>query len=76
MAQILVRDLDSVLVERLKQRAKRCGRSLQAEVRMILEESAKLDANTARDLLEEFSSRFKGSRFSESAHLIREDRDL
>ncbi len=36
MAQILVRDLDEALVERLKARAARHRRSLEAEVRQIL----------------------------------------
>ena len=36
MPQILVRDLDDVLVERLKRQAKRHHRSLQGEVKAIL----------------------------------------
>ena len=36
MAQILVRNLDEKIVNRLKARARRNGRSLQAEVRAIL----------------------------------------
>jgi len=40
MAQILVRNLDEVVVDRLKQRAREEGRSLQSEVRTILSEAA------------------------------------
>ena len=40
MAQILVRNLDEVVVDRLKQRARAEGRSLQSEVRTILSEAA------------------------------------
>jgi hypothetical protein len=40
MAQILVRDLDDALVARLKERAKLNHRSLQGEVKAILEETA------------------------------------
>ena len=40
MAQILVRNLDDAVVDRLKQRAREEGRSLQAEVRTILSEAA------------------------------------
>ena len=40
MAQILVRNLDEVVVDRLKQRAREEGHSLQAEVRTILSEAA------------------------------------
>lgn len=40
MAQILVRDLDEAVVDRLKQRAREEGHSLQAEVRTILSAAA------------------------------------
>lgn len=75
MAQILVRGLDGEVVERLKRRAKEAGRSLQAEVRLILEDAAKLDMATARKKAEEFQKRFGGRVLSDSAELIREDRD-
>jgi antitoxin FitA len=39
MAQLLVRRLSDAVKERLKARAKRHGRSLEAEVRAILEEA-------------------------------------
>jgi plasmid stability protein len=78
MAQILVRNLDDSTVKRLKDRAKGNGRSLQAEVKMILEREAnigKVDMKTARKLADGIRSRFKGRRFTDSAKLIREDRD-
>lgn len=37
MPQLLIRDLDAGTVERLKLRAQRHGRSLQGEVKAILE---------------------------------------
>ncbi len=37
MAQILIRDLDEDTVRKLKRRAERAGRSLEAEVKKILE---------------------------------------
>ena len=40
MSQILIRDLTQETVDQLKKRAKRNGRSLQAEVRLILEDAA------------------------------------
>jgi len=40
MAQVLVRDLDPAIVEKLKARAADHGRSLQAELRAILEAQA------------------------------------
>jgi len=78
MAQILVRNLDEGVVARLKERAKEEGRSLQAEVRMILEEAAsqrRVDAEAAWRLVDEIRERFKGRKFPDSAELIREDRD-
>lgn len=77
MAQILVRDLDEDTVERLKKRARHDGRSLQSEVKFILEQAAhepRVDMEAARRISEEFRRRFKGRRFPDTAELIREDR--
>ena len=41
MAQIIVRNLDDAVVDRLKARARTNDRSLEAEVRLILEQSAR-----------------------------------
>ena len=77
MAQILVRDLDKDVVERLKKRAKEEGRSLQSEVKLILEQAAaepKLDMEAAFRISEEFRRKFKGRKFPDTVELIREDR--
>ncbi len=78
MARIPIRNLDETVVRKLKHRAKRAGRSLEAEARVVLEQAAdepKLDMKAARKLAEEFSSRFKGRKSTDSAELVREDRD-
>ena len=78
MAQILVRDLKKDVVERLKKRARADGRSLQSEVKFILERAAfepKVDMATVHKKLEEFRKSFKGRKFPDSVKLIREDRD-
>jgi plasmid stability protein len=76
MAQILIRGLPESLVKRLKERAKRNGRSLSGEVRMILAESSRPDGKQdALAVLDRWRERFKGRTFSDSAELIREDRD-
>ncbi len=75
MAQILVRNLDDAAVERLKARAKGNGRSLEAEVRCILEQSAKVDMATARQMVLDMRERLKGRKFPDVVELIREDRD-
>ncbi|MDH4185981.1 MAG: Arc family DNA-binding protein [Nitrospira sp.] len=76
MAQVLVRQLDEKVVARLKRRAKEHGRSLQSEVKTILEEAVP-DYEAAWKRIEEFRKRMKksGRRFTDSAALIREARD-
>jgi plasmid stability protein len=78
MAQLLVRDMDERVVERLKRRAAEEGRSLQSEVKLILEEAAlepKVDMETARKICAEFRRRFRGRKFPDTVKLIREDRE-
>jgi plasmid stability protein len=75
MPQLLVRDLDSAVVERLKQRAKRHGRSLQGEAKAILEAAATLRMDEARSIAAEWQRRLAGTMTSDSADLVREDRD-
>jgi predicted phage-related endonuclease len=76
MAQVLVRQLDDKVVDRLKKRAKEHGRSLQSEVKTILEEAVP-DYEAAWKRIDGFRKRLKksGRKFSDSAALIREDRD-
>jgi plasmid stability protein len=79
VSQILVRDLDPLTLEQLKDRAKRNRRSLQAEVKVILEEVANRERR--RMDAEEFlriADRIRltsGPQISDSVDLIREDRD-
>ena len=76
MAQVLVRQLDDKVVDRLKKRAKEHGRSLQSEVKIILEEAVP-DYEAAWKRIERFRGRLKrsGRKFSDSAALIRDERD-
>ena len=73
MAQILIRDLDPAIVERLKARAQRRGRSLQSEVKHILENAAGYTVEEALEAAARFRKSL-GRRFDDSAELIREDR--
>jgi len=78
MAQILVRNLDEKVVESLKEHARADGRSLQSEVKAILEQAVReprVDMESAKRILEGFRKRFKGRTFSNSTELIREDRE-
>jgi plasmid stability protein len=75
MPDILVRDLDSHTIERLKLSAKQHGRSLQREVKAILEESVPMTMSEARAVSEKWHKLLKGGKFGDSAKLIREDRE-
>jgi antitoxin FitA len=74
MAQVLIRDLDPKLVDRLKDRAREHGRSLEAELRSILEWAASADLADARALAARIRRRLSGRRHSDSAALVAEDR--
>ena len=75
MAQLLIRDLDVETIERLKARAKQHRRSLQGEVKLILEKEAAACGDDSRALAERIRAAFGSRTFSDSAALIREDRD-
>jgi len=75
MAQLLIRDLEPGLVERLKSRARQHGRSLQEEVKAILKAAVPLSMNEARRIAEQWQQRLAGRISGDSADLIREDRD-
>jgi plasmid stability protein len=72
MPGIVVRGLSPKTIQRLKDRAKRNGRSLQGEAKRLLEQSA--GAEDVAALLDRWKDRFANRRFSPSAGLIREDR--
>lgn len=74
MAQLLVRDLGPETIDRLKVRAKRHGRSLQGEVKVILIEAIDFSIREARNVSERWRKRLSSRRLSDSARLIREDR--
>lgn len=74
MAQVLVRNLDAKHVERLKERARQNGRSLEAELRGILERAASADLAEARTLAARIRRRLAGRKHSDSAAMVAEDR--
>lgn len=76
MSDILVRDVDEKTVELLKALATRHGKSLQAELKRILDEQARLSdvkANIAR--FEAVRALTAGINFDNIAEEVREDRD-
>jgi plasmid stability protein len=74
MTDILIRGVSAKALKDLKSRAKQNGRSLQSEVKTILEASAKptLAESVARAAM---WRKKLGRTFSDSTLLIREDRD-
>ena len=75
MPDILIRGLSLKTIRRLKGRAKAGGRSLQAEVKAILENSAtEKTFDEIRREAEAFSKKFEGRWPGDSVDLIREDR--
>lgn len=71
----MVRDLAPEVLERLKERARSNGRSLQKEVRSILEGAAETYTMAeAREVSRRWHERLGGTKHSNSAELIREDR--
>ena len=79
MSQILVRNLDPEIVARLKERAERNRRSLEAEVRAILEDYSVRVVRERRveeflRIADEIRAR-SGPQRTNSVDLIREDRD-
>jgi len=76
MAQILVRDLKPEAVEQLKLMAKRRGRSLQVEVKELLEEIAERNSRLHEFL--KFAAemrRVSGPQATDSVEILRRDRE-
>ena len=75
MPDVLIRDVDADALTKLKERARRNGRSLGAELKIVIEQAARqLDMTTARALAEEMTRRLCGRPHTDSAELLREDR--
>ncbi len=77
MGQLLIRGLEPEVIERLKARAKRNSRSLEAEVRLILTEAAPDRARIGEftRFAAEMRKATAGKITDDSADLIRADRD-
>jgi plasmid stability protein len=75
MANLLVRNLDDDVLKELKAAAKAHGRSLQAEVHEVLRNASTRRLAETRRLSGRWLKRLRSSAHSDSAALIREDRD-
>jgi hypothetical protein len=75
MAQVLIRNVDDGVVDKLKARAKRNGVSLEAELRDILQrEAMPRSMEEVRDILGELDRRTRGRTLADGAKLLRKDR--
>ena len=75
MPDVLVRDLDADVLKQLKAAAKANGRSLQAEIHDVLRRANTRNLAVTRRLSSKWLKRLGPSDHSDSAALIREDRD-
>ncbi len=75
MGQVLIRNLDNAVIEKLKQKAERANTSLEQSLRELLERSAReLDKEEALALADRIRARVKPGG-PDPTELIREDRD-
>lgn len=76
MAQVIVRNLDERVVAALKRQAQLRGRSLEQELREVLASAARLTGPERVQLSNRIRAMTpRGIRQTDSAKLIREDRD-
>ena len=75
MPNVLVRDLDSDVLKRLKVAAKANRRSLQAEIHDVLRRASTRNLGETRRLSARWLKRLDRAAYSDSTDLIREDRD-
>jgi plasmid stability protein len=75
MAEVLVRDLNDEALKALKRRAAGNGRSLQAEVKLILEQAAVPGLVDHVKLARKIRRLIGAGPHTDSAVLLREDRD-
>lgn len=74
---VLVRNIDEEVLEKLKQKAAANNRSLQQELKELLEMHAGPDIEKVRAMVHEELERYRkeGRQFSDSTKDIREDRE-
>lgn len=74
MADVLIHDVEEQMLEKLRARAARNGRSLEAELHSIIERAAATDVIEARALAAKIRQELSGRSHSDSTELIAEDR--
>lgn len=75
MPNVLIRNVDVGVLDRLKVRAKKQNRSLQSELNTILSESAnRREPMSELELLRKIRASISNNNKTDSADLLREDR--
>ena len=74
MPNILIRDISQKTIDQLKARAKQHNRSLQKEVKHLVEETVKATGEAALLRARKIRASFGAKTFSDSTDLLREDR--
>ena len=77
MPDVLIRNIDEKTLNKLKKIAEKNNRSLQLELKKMLEEYAGADMDEARNMVSEILEKYRdeGRIFSDSTKDIREDRN-
>ncbi len=75
MPNVLVRDVDEKVLEKVKTKAARNGRSLQREVQIILNEAINFEPLSDLEVAKKIKDSLRGRSHSDSAELLREDRN-
>lgn len=75
MPNVLVRDVEETILQKLKLRAKENGRSLQNELQTIFRSLVDHDLSSDEETADEIKNRLRGREFSDSAILLRENRE-
>jgi plasmid stability protein len=74
MPDVLVKEVDDEILEALKERARLNGRSLQVELKTILEQAAQMRMVDFRALASNVRLSLSSATHSDSASLLAEDR--
>lgn len=75
MPNVLVRDVDETILTKLKDQAQRNGRSLQSEVLAILTNFVSSPTLSDEETAARIKDALRGRIYSDSAALLREDRE-
>ena len=76
MPDVLIRDVEVAVIDRLKARAKGQNRSLQSELNSILRDSAnRREPMSELELIREIRASIKNKQKTDSVELLREDRN-